>query len=85
MDYPKIKQNLVNKGEINKVDKDLIELKKYIGYDIHELIPVSIKVIGIGSLLPEDWVDKIFSSGKEFHKSIDLLDERIGKTTSHIF
>jgi hypothetical protein len=74
LDYPKIKQNL-----LNGVDKDLVELKKNIGYDTHQLIQVPIKVIGTGSLLPEDWMCKIFSSGKEFHQSIDLLDDRIGK------
>ena len=74
LDYPIIRQNI-----LNNEDKDLVELKKIIGYDTHQLIPVPIKVIGIGSLLPEDWIGKIFNSGKEFHQSIDLLDERIGK------
>ena len=71
-DYPKIKENL---GK----DKELDKLKKIIKWDNHELIPCSIKVVGIGSLLPESWVDKVFESGENFHKSIDLLDERINK------
>jgi hypothetical protein len=72
LDYPKIKV------EITK-DLDLIELKKKIGWDYHELIQVQLKVVSTGSLLPDEWMGKIFNSGKEFHKSIDLLDERIGK------
>ena len=71
-DYPTIKTNFVK-------DIKLIELKKLIWCDCHELIPVKIKVVGTGSLLPPEWMNKSFSSGKEFHLAIDQLDERIGK------
>ena len=61
------------------MDKELIELKKKIKYDYHELIPVPIQVISCGSLLPEDWIYKKFDNGINFHQQIDKLDERIGK------
>jgi hypothetical protein len=70
--YPFIKSKLSS-------DIKLAELKNVILFDYHELIPVPIKIVGTGSLLPEDWMGKIFSSGKDFHQSIDLLDKRIGK------
>ena len=54
-------------------------MKKRITLDTHELIPVPIKVVSTGELLPEDWIGKIFSSGESFHKSIDNLDSRINK------
>lgn len=71
-DYPTIKTNL-------EKDIKLTELKKIIWCDCHELIPVKIKVVGTGSLLPPEWMNKSFGSGKEFHLAIDQLDKRIGK------
>ena len=71
-DYPLINLNLEKDAKLSK-------LKKLIWCDCHELIPVKIKVVGTGSLLPPEWINKSFSSGKEFHLSIDQLDERIGK------
>jgi len=71
-DYLKIKTNL-------EKDNKLIELKKLIWCDCQELIPVKIKIVGTGSLLPSEWMNKSFGSGKEFHLAIDQLDERIGK------
>ncbi len=71
LDYPKIMNNLKNK-DIDRLD-DLIRL------DPHDLIPCPIKVISTGSLLPEDWIGKIFDSGESFHKAIDNLDSRINK------
>lgn len=72
--YPAINSVLKNDSDI-----ELVKLKNFIHTDIHELIPSAIKVIGTGMLLPSDWVGKVFKSGKEFHSSIDMLDERIGK------
>jgi hypothetical protein len=69
-------QNIFNQ---EKTDKELIELKDKIKWDIHEIINVPVKVISCGSLLPESWIGKSFISGKLFHKSIDELEERIGK------
>ena len=71
-DYPELTSNI-------KTDKSLIELSNKIRWDYHELINVPIKVTSCGSLLPEDWVGKIFDGGKSFHQSIDKLDDRIGK------
>ncbi len=70
-DYPKINANLKN--------KDIQELENKIRQDVHELIPVSIKVISTGELLPEDWINKTFDSGESFHRAIDNLDSRINK------
>ena len=69
--YPKITSNINS--------QKIIELKKKIKYDTHDLIPSPIKVISTGELLPEDWIGKIFDSGESFHKSIDNLDSRINK------
>jgi hypothetical protein len=70
--YPNISSN------IHK-DFELKNLIKQIDKDIHSLIDVPIKVISCGSLLPEEWIGKIFENGEKFHKSIDLLEERINK------
>ncbi len=71
-DYPNI---------ISQIEKDLnlINLKKRIGTEIHSLIPVSIKVISCGELLPEEWIGKVFDNAESFHRSIDMLEARINK------
>ncbi len=71
LNYPKISLD-IKKSE-------LIELTKKINTDIHTLIPIPVKVISCGELLPEEWIGKIFKSGEDFHKSIDNLEARINK------
>lgn len=71
-DYPNIIKNFTK-------DNDLINLAKRIKYDCHELLPVKLKVVNCGSLLPENWLYKEFNSGEEFHKAIDKLETRINK------
>ena len=72
LDYLELEKNKL-------LDKELIGLKNKIGLDYHQLIPIPIKLISCGSLLPESWTGQIFDSGKNFHLAIDKLDERIGK------
>ena len=75
----------INKIELDETNQNIIELNKYIRTVRSDPINYKIKIVNVGkstsgnSVVPEDWLGKIFSSAAELHKQINCLDWRTGK------